>query len=190
MGEAIDDRIAEGFAEGWVSAASLATGASFAHAVRVLGDRPIGVHLQGRDPADWARQLARVRAEGIEPTHLDTHEHVHWLDPGPFLHFARASGVRCVRAPGTFGRRGQPALRGSVQRLLFLGRAVGLVTPDDFANPTALRCSRRALRGVIELMFHPANPHDPRYAEEEGWIRAGRPGIAAHRVVGWRELLA
>lgn len=188
MSPAINDAVAEGFAAGWLTSASLAVGGSFGDAVRRLGDRDLGVHLLGRDPQDWARQVARVRAEGIEPTHLDSHEHVHFLAPTPFFVFARSVGIRAIRAPGDFGRAGQWAVRGALRRWRFRRAASDLLMPDNFVNATLLRRTRRTLHGTIEVMFHPGNDHDPRYADEIAWARGGFVGLPAHERVGWGSL--
>lgn len=185
MSRAINDAVGAGFAEGWLTSASLATGEQFADAVRRFGDRDLGVHLLGVDPRDWARQVAQVRAEGIEPSHLDSHEHVHFLHPTPFFAFARSVGISRIRAPGDFGRAGQWAVRGAIRRWRFRREAAGLSMPDDFVNATLLQRTRRTLGGTVEVMFHPGNDHDPRYAQEIAWARAGFPGLAEHLRVTW-----
>ena len=48
---------------------------------------------------EWDAQIQKVRAAGIEPTHLDGHKHVHML-PGLFeiaLRLARKHGIRAIR---------------------------------------------------------------------------------------------
>ena len=48
---------------------------------------------------EWDAQVRKVRAAGLEPTHLDGHKHVHML-PGLFpvaLKLAKRHGIGCVR---------------------------------------------------------------------------------------------
>jgi hopanoid biosynthesis associated protein HpnK len=48
---------------------------------------------------EWDAQIAKIRAAGIEPTHLDGHKHVHML-PGLFeiaLRLAKRHGIGAVR---------------------------------------------------------------------------------------------
>ena len=48
---------------------------------------------------EWDAQIQKVRAAGMEPTHLDGHKHVHML-PGLFeiaLRLARKHGIRAIR---------------------------------------------------------------------------------------------
>lgn len=48
---------------------------------------------------EWDAQIRKVRAAGLEPTHLDGHKHVHML-PGLFpiaLKLAKRHGIGCVR---------------------------------------------------------------------------------------------
>jgi predicted glycoside hydrolase/deacetylase ChbG (UPF0249 family) len=48
---------------------------------------------------EWDAQICKVRAAGIEPTHLDGHKHVHML-PKLFpvaLRLARKHGIACMR---------------------------------------------------------------------------------------------
>lgn len=58
---------------------------------------------------EWAAQIARVRASGITPTHLDSEKHVHLL-PGLLdvaLGLAREHGIGAIRAaaePGVWTR--------------------------------------------------------------------------------------
>jgi len=56
---------------------------------------------------EWEAQIGKIRAAGIEPTHLDGHKHVHML-PGLFeiaLRLAKRHGIgrfACRMKPRTY----------------------------------------------------------------------------------------
>lgn len=183
----VNDAIARGFDAGDVTSASLlVTGAAFGDAVRRFRTHDVGVHLDAvglplaRVEAAWLDQVARARDAGFTPTHLDSHEHLHWLPAWRpvFFAVARATGIRRIRAPGTGGRWGQPAVRGFVARRRFVAEAAGLVVPDDYVNgATAARFWRRW--GTVEVMLHPGDPaHDGELAALAG-LRGERVGWGA-----------
>lgn len=121
-------------------------------------------------------QIERVLTAGIDPTHIDSHQHVHML-PAVFsivLDVAREYGISAVRVPL---EQSQPDRGGFFSRLmhtLFLPRvgqtrlrqveAAGLRTADWFwglgtsgtMDETSLMDTLRSLRpGVNEIMCHP-----------------------------------
>jgi chitin disaccharide deacetylase len=51
--------------------------------------------------AEFQAQIRWLKGRGIAPTHADSHLHVHLYPAAlrPFIHAARAEGIRCVRAP-------------------------------------------------------------------------------------------
>lgn len=120
-------------------------------------------------------QIDRVRRAGIEPTHVDTHKHVHCL-PGimdAVVRVAAEAGVPAVRLPVERRLGPSGSAKGRAKRLL-IGllarngrRAVeraGLSTPDRFVgielqdrlDSRAILGILRALpEGVTELMCHP-----------------------------------
>ncbi|MEJ5357970.1 MAG: ChbG/HpnK family deacetylase [Desulfobacterales bacterium] len=71
--------------------------------------------IRGEDLETEARlQIERIRAAGLRPSHLDSHQHVHLL-PGVFeriLDLAARFGIETVRLPAErLPRRGVPAAR-------------------------------------------------------------------------------
>jgi hopanoid biosynthesis associated protein HpnK len=162
---------------------------------------PTLVDRQGRFPRGLARLAARyylgrlapaeVREElraqvrrfldaGLQPTHVDTHKHVHAL-PGileAVIEVASKFGIDKVRLPREAPLAGRAAPRGAVKRdlLAWLARGAperlrraGLRSTDHFAgvadqsclNSAALCRILPALRpGVTEIMCHPG------YADE------------------------
>jgi len=174
----VNEGILRAHREGIVTATTLmAGGLAFEHAVEMARGTPtldVGVHLvlwpeNGRLPqrlpsfvkraltsstaeieAEFARQVEKVRAAGLIPSHLDTHKHVHLL-PKVMEAVARVAarfGIEWVRRP--------------LHRRQVTAR--GLLTPDHFAG---LRLTGRMNRerlverlkrlrpGLTELMCHP-----------------------------------
>lgn len=88
-------------------------------------------------------QLARARAAGIDPTHLDTHQHLHlWPSIGRVLvEVATSEGIGVVRAP-----RARPRGRGRVFEVL--GRRLA-----DRLDDAALRRTE-AFVGWEESGYH------------------------------------
>jgi predicted glycoside hydrolase/deacetylase ChbG (UPF0249 family) len=139
---------------------------------------------------EWEAQIAKIRAAGIEPTHLDGHKHVHML-PGLFeiaLRLARRHGIGAIRvsheasslrsALSTGELRASVVLKQGVQArgLKLLARdareqadKVGLSTADYFCGIAqtgeltkegVARLLRSLPEGTTELMCHPG------YADE------------------------
>jgi chitin disaccharide deacetylase len=121
-------------------------------------------------------QIRRVREHGMQPTHLDGHQHVHVL-PGiarVVADLAREHGIRAVRVPAERPRGYMLKDRGGFKRLLeqlALG-ALGALSPlarlrrvDRFVgfyfggrlNEQNLRTvlERLPARKTVELMCHP-----------------------------------
>lgn len=121
-------------------------------------------------------QIERVLTAGIEPSHLDSHQHVHML-PAVFavvMDLAREYGIPAIRVPlergslssgGFFSRLVQTSLLPRIDRLrLQQVRAAGLYTADWFwglgtsraMNEESLIETLRGVRpGVNEIMCHP-----------------------------------
>ena len=174
----VNEGIVRAHTEGIVTATTLmAFGRAFEHAVELSRATPaldVGVHLVlwdgGNDlprrlpsfvaraltrsiaeiEAEFARQVERVLAAGLAPSHLDTHKHVHLL-PNVMQAVARVArrfGIVWVRRP-LHARQ---------------VTAHGLRTPDHFLGIrlTGRMDAARLLRalgglhdGVTELMCHP-----------------------------------
>jgi predicted glycoside hydrolase/deacetylase ChbG (UPF0249 family) len=118
--------------------------------------------LDPRDVArEWEAQLRALRELGIEPTHVDSHHHVHQL-PGVFAVY-----VELARRHGLRARGGTPA---QVRRL----RERGVPTADvfspgfyrgaldaaDLLAVVAAAARRCPQGGTIELMSHPGRADD------------------------------
>jgi chitin disaccharide deacetylase len=135
--------------------------------------------------SEFRAQIERVRAAGIEPTHLDTHKHTHSHPKvmEALARVAREFGIRRVRKPFESPRNvlGMPRSpgngRGSTrQRATAVAARTGapcfrrivarydLRTPDHFfglgltghlAGPAVLRVLKALPEGTSELMCHP-----------------------------------
>jgi predicted glycoside hydrolase/deacetylase ChbG (UPF0249 family) len=129
MSDAVNEGIFEAHRHGVVTSASLMVGRPAASAAaKALAEHPdlaFGLHLEAGD--DWWRQLERFRElVGRDPTHLDSHKHVHEAEPVTAVAEAMAAelGVplrgREVRYEGGF--YGRNAI--SVERLIALIEAL------------------------------------------------------------------
>lgn len=141
---------------------------------------------------EWRAQVERVRAAGRQVTHLDSHQHVHWMPAlWPTLkNLMVETGIRAVRGVGPW--------RPEVSRLRALPQAVraarfraafsAFVTTDAFASAGTFQAREEG--GLpkpesLEVMVHPGNPAHARYAEELAWLRAGSWRADA-TAVSWR----
>jgi chitin disaccharide deacetylase len=129
------------------------------HAVALAGEHPglsIGLHFVDDTPAldepghaerEFARQLDRFRGlMGREPTHVDSHHHVHVKRMSTFTSLVEPLGVplrgdRRVPYLGAFFAHPQPGVVDHDRiRPTFLLRLLGEISPDE---------------GVVELGCHP-----------------------------------
>ncbi len=128
-------------------------------------------------------QIAKIRAAGIEPTHLDTHKHTH-AHPRVMEvlgKVAKECGIRRVRKPiedlwdswETSKAGGQGislqilaagAVRATAPQFFTISKKYGLSSPDHFLGlATTGRLGPALLRGIIgtvadgttEIMLHP-----------------------------------
>ena len=127
---------------------------------------------------ELAAQIDRVRMAGIQPSHLDSHQHLHVLPGigGLVLDLARRFSIRAIRIPAepvafigaTPATVGRLAGRGGLTMLANLFRqhaaAAGIRTSDNFfgmlaggqlTEPAILAILRRLPPGDSELMTHP-----------------------------------
>ena len=140
---------------------------------------------------ELAAQIDRVRMAGIQPSHLDSHQHLHVV-PGIsaiVLDLARRFAIPAIRIPaeplGFFGgmsfSAGRVAGRSGLTVLAGLFRrralAAGLKAPDHFfgmlaggqLNETALQNILQQLpAGTSEIMCHPGRP-DAALARQYSW---------------------
>ena len=174
MSPAVNDAIFKAFDDGLLRSTSvLVHGPAFGDAVTRLRARPelrAGVHLDTTEfhsSSDcfrsWTDQVRRARDAGIEPSHLDSHQHMH-LRWGALVALARvvkATGVRAIRGRSLdYG----PSARSQAWRVL-VGRFA--VMPEHYLSMEHwLAIGRPERPGVTEIMVHPGNPHNARYAVE------------------------
>ncbi len=127
---------------------------------------------------ELAAQIDRVRMAGIQPSHLDSHQHLHVLPGigGLVLDLARRFSIRAIRIPAepvafigaTPATVGRLVGRGGLTMLANLFRqhaaAAGIRTSDNFfgmlaggqlTEPAILAILRRLPPGDSELMTHP-----------------------------------
>ena len=127
---------------------------------------------------ELAAQIDRIRMAGIQPSHLDSHQHLHVLPGigGIVLDLARRFSIRAIRIPAepvafigaTPATVGRLAGRGGLTMLANLFRqhaaAAGIRTSDNFfgmlaggqlTEPAILAILRRLPPGDSELMTHP-----------------------------------
>ncbi len=151
--------------------------ATVAQLLRALARREIAPY------DELAAQVRRIRAAGIEPSHLDTHKHTHLAPPvlDAVARIGQEFGVRWVRRPFDFPLNALsgtvPALKRLTSRALSLMRrrfhrvlqAHGCRTTDHFAGfqitgrfRTAELVELLAVipAGTTELMCHPGRCGD------------------------------
>ena len=127
---------------------------------------------------ELAAQIDRIRMAGIQPSHLDSHQHLHVLPGigGLVLDLARRFSIRAIRIPAepvafigaTPATVGRLVGRGGLTMLANLFRqhaaAAGIRTSDHFygmlaggqlTEPAILAILRRLPPGDSELMTHP-----------------------------------
>ena len=127
---------------------------------------------------ELAAQIDRIRMAGIQPSHLDSHQHLHVLPGigGIVLDLARRFSIRAIRIPAepvafigaTPATVGRLVGRGGLTMLANLFRqhaaAAGIRTSDHFfgmlaggqlTEPAILAILRRLPPGDSELMTHP-----------------------------------
>jgi predicted glycoside hydrolase/deacetylase ChbG (UPF0249 family) len=133
---------------------------------------------------EWSAQIERCLALGLEPTHLDSHHHVHMM-PELFLSLKRLQwrfGIKRIRTSVGFNK---PRLRTLLRTRLwaFAVRLDGTDSTDclgslmDFHRalqagvlPRRVMSSRRT---AIELMVHPGNDFHPDFLAEIELLRSG-----------------
>lgn len=130
---------------------------------------------------EYAAQIERVRSRGLQPTHLDSHCHLHALPSvGRIVHeLGTKHGIVCARRPEFSSLsefQGAPLSRYPLSILITLSNKFGstrgrLNMPDEFvglvqSGEVDAAWLERALshlsRGKIsELMVHPSDGTDP-----------------------------
>jgi predicted glycoside hydrolase/deacetylase ChbG (UPF0249 family) len=172
-----------------------------------------GAFLSGRDarvraltrrfPADQlerelAAQLDLVRSAGVEPSHVDSHRHLHKLPPvrRALERVLRRQGIVRVRNVQNVFLRPQPT-----SPTYWLGRLWAgplrraFTTTDRFYMPTGLADagweetlldSLRGFAGSLEVGVHPGFEEEWRSDERRGVLRfAERARAEGHELVPW-----
>ena len=127
---------------------------------------------------ELAAQIDRIRMAGIQPSHLDSHQHLHVLPGigGIVLDLARRFSIRAIRIPAepvafigaTPATVGRLAGRGGLTMLANLfrqhaaaagirtsGHFYGMLAGGQLTEPAILAILRRLPPGDSELMTHP-----------------------------------
>lgn len=125
------------------------------------GGRPGFLSSSDRDAAraEVAAQIQRCRDHGVQPTHADSHRHIHTHPRliGPVITGVRAAGIRALR----LARNVAP---GSWLRSIYKSRLNRRLARQDMAHTTYFcdlteflqAADRAALRpGLYEVMVHP-----------------------------------
>lgn len=174
MSLVVNDAIFRAYDEGLlVSTTVLVHGPGFPDAVRRLHERPglrVGVHLDTTEFAHparrllaWREQVQIAREAGIEPSHLDSHQHVHfqWRSLPALHRLCHETAIGRVRGRSLdYG----PSVRSRAWRRIVQTFAT---MPDHyFSIEHWVACGAPARAGFTELMVHPGNPHHARYAGE------------------------
>jgi len=126
--------------------------------------------------AEWTAQIQYALARGLNPTHFDSHKHVHHLPSlMPIVaDLARQFNIRFVRCaveapllPGGGGGLGYRALSYVAQRLKERLAAQGVQSTDWFFGLATTGCTDAAIwqailpvmpPGIGEVMVHPGDP--------------------------------
>lgn len=157
--EGVNQGIIEAHTDGIVTSTSLMVhGAGAAQAVRLAAEHPelsIGLHFVDDTPAlddpghaarEFAAQLERFRElMGAEPTHVDSHHHVHVRRMATFAPLVEPLGVP-LRGDGRVQYLGQ----------FFAHPHAGVVEPDRIREPFLLHLLETEVRSdFAELGCHP-----------------------------------
>lgn len=148
--------------------------------------------------AEWCAQVQRALDLGLQPDHLDSHQHLHHRPAlwAPLRRVIARFGLWRVRRPASRRPEVSP-LRALPQRLRSAAfarrlRQAGGQSTDGFGSASLFRtlAARGALpAGSFEIMVHPGNPAHARYADELDWLagdwRAALPGST---LISWRQL--
>ncbi len=106
---------------------------------------------------EWRAQIARCVAHGIQPTHLDSHHHVHTVWPllSITIGLAREFGIPAVRITRNVGPK--PSFPKQVYKRIMNERLrrTGLALSRYFGSADDLLPVHHALTGPIEVMVHP-----------------------------------
>ena len=133
----------------------------FSGKLREIG---IGFRLLRAIYEEWCAQIERLADMGIEPTHIDSHQHVHTLPQMlPVLRALRKRyGIPIARASRNIYSDDRPASKALLaKKRLFncvLRRYCGYATTEGFTDlPTFLSTyrNRAPLQKSIEIMVHP-----------------------------------
>ena len=161
--------------------------------------------------AELSAQISKIKAAGLEITHLDSHEHVHMLPPVLVitLLLAEEFSIPYVRLPiegfraVTYGFRTKDLVRHSALRLFAHCGRVAMVKESAGHNDSFLGhfhagrlddgilCSmiKGLPDGLTELAAHPA-ADSPEFMAEHPWYRNASVEFDALLNGRWRDLAA
>lgn len=122
--------------------------------------------------AELTAQVDRCRSQGLEPSHLDSHHHVHFSSPRllrAFMAVARAAGIPRLRMARVPFRHDSRLARIGLAQLVrrSLNRAIsesGLAATEGFGTVSDFRriaCAGRTIAS-FEVMTHPLMAEDDR----------------------------
>jgi predicted glycoside hydrolase/deacetylase ChbG (UPF0249 family) len=168
----VNDGIIEAHRNGILTATTLMANASaFDHAVALAHKTPtldIGVHLEFETPlyASFRKQIEKIIAAGIKPTHLDVHRHRHLLPHvlRAVARVARDFNIAWVRRPFDLKPRTNVSKAMHLARPFFAASLRGLKTTDYFTGfqltgtlntDTLLEALYHLHPGLTEFMCHP-----------------------------------
>jgi len=115
----------------------------------------------GEVALEWQAQLARLRQWGIEPTHLDSHHHVHHLRPAipAIVGLAKAGGLPVRTGPLPVAHALRTANIPHADYLDTSWYGDGL-TADRLVQAVSQAFDRIGGHGTVELMCHPGYADD------------------------------
>jgi predicted glycoside hydrolase/deacetylase ChbG (UPF0249 family) len=122
---------------------------------------------------EWRTQVERIVNNGVIPTHLDSHKHIHMLPPllEVIMQLSREFGISYVRLPLSLDalRRGPLGLmlwlfalrardRMRKAQLRFADNFIGIGDTGRMNKAILVAALRNRRPGVTEIMVHPALP--------------------------------
>ena len=143
--------------------------------LRAFREKPLTSLVKAAIAAEWRAQIARVRAYGLEVSHLDSHHDVH-TDIRLFGVLKRLQyrlklrKIRLAENP-TFGRSGYFLKNRMLNWALRCVPPEALTTAGFTSFATFLEAGRQTQLPFVslEVMVHPGHPH---FAEESRWLKA------------------
>ncbi len=137
---------------------------------------------------EFTRQIETLLEKGVQPTHIDTHHHIH-LYPLPLMAsivVAKRYGIKCIRSQKLYGSK---SLMKSLYRLFHHAfvRSARMIQPDCYSDLKTFFHSKPENKPntfVHEIMCHPGgkNANDEIYFNDEFF------SPIRHKLISYREL--